>query len=72
MEMLGLEARTKSVPPTFPLFFHERLKFERVSPIVLFVFVAKFCEKGKRNSSKYKLSNMYKRICYTRDIIILQ
>jgi len=29
MEMLGLEARTKSVPPTFPLFFHERLKFER-------------------------------------------
>lgn len=31
MEMLGLEARTKSVPPTFPLFFHERLKFERVS-----------------------------------------
>jgi len=29
MEMLGLEARTKSVPPTYPLFFHERLKFER-------------------------------------------
>ncbi|XP_065062895.1 spermatogenesis-associated protein 6-like isoform X2 [Rhopilema esculentum] len=29
VEMLGLEARTKSVPPTFPLFFHERLKFER-------------------------------------------
>eukprot|EP00794_Sanderia_malayensis_P012193 gene12193-13449_t len=28
-EMLGLEARTKSVPPTFPLFFHERFKFER-------------------------------------------
>lgn len=47
MEMLGLEARTKSVPPTFPLFFHERLKFERVSPIVLFVFVTKFCEKVK-------------------------
>jgi hypothetical protein len=29
MEMLGLEARTKSVPPTFPLFYHERLRFER-------------------------------------------
>lgn len=29
MEMLGLEARTKSVPPTFPFFLHERLKFER-------------------------------------------
>lgn len=29
MEMLGLEARTKSVPPTFPFFVHERLKFER-------------------------------------------
>lgn len=29
VEMQGLEARTKSVPPTFPLFFHERLKFER-------------------------------------------
>ena len=30
VEMLGLEARTKSVSPTFPLFFHERLRFERV------------------------------------------
>ena len=29
MEVLGLEARTKSVPPTFPLFFHQRLKFEK-------------------------------------------
>jgi len=29
VEMLGLEARTKSVSPTFPLFFHERLRFER-------------------------------------------
>ncbi|XP_031561422.1 spermatogenesis-associated protein 6-like [Actinia tenebrosa] len=27
---MGLEVNTKSVPPTFPLFFHERLRFERV------------------------------------------
>ena len=68
--MLGLEARTKSVPPTFPLFFHERLKFERVSPTVLFVFVTTFCEKGKSNSLKYKLSNMRKIIYYTRDTLV--
>ncbi|XP_002161684.2 uncharacterized protein LOC100208096 isoform X1 [Hydra vulgaris] len=29
IEMLGLEARTKSVPPTFPLFFREKLKFKK-------------------------------------------
>lgn len=28
---MGLEVNTKSVAPTFPLFFHERLRFERVS-----------------------------------------
>lgn len=27
---MGLEVNTKSVAPTFPLFFHERLRFERV------------------------------------------
>ncbi|XP_029179504.2 spermatogenesis-associated protein 6-like isoform X2 [Acropora millepora] len=27
---MGLEVNTKSVSPTFPLFFHERLRFERV------------------------------------------
>ncbi|KAK3722101.1 hypothetical protein QZH41_019848 [Actinostola sp. cb2023] len=27
---MGLEVNTKSVPPTFPLFFHERLRFERI------------------------------------------
>ncbi|XP_032229584.1 uncharacterized protein LOC5505260 isoform X1 [Nematostella vectensis] len=27
---MGLEVNTKSVPPTFPVFFHERLRFERV------------------------------------------
>lgn len=27
---MGLEVITKSVAPTFPLFFHERLRFERV------------------------------------------
>ena len=27
---MGLEVSTKAVPPTFPLFFHERLRFERV------------------------------------------
>ncbi|XP_046839233.1 spermatogenesis-associated protein 6-like isoform X3 [Xenia sp. Carnegie-2017] len=26
---MGLEVSTKAVPPTFPLFFHERLRFER-------------------------------------------
>lgn len=30
---MGLEVNTKSVAPTFPLFFHERLRFERVSYI---------------------------------------
>ncbi|XP_020894817.1 spermatogenesis associated 6-like protein isoform X2 [Exaiptasia diaphana] len=27
---MGLEVNTKSVPPTFPVFLHERLRFERV------------------------------------------
>ena len=30
---MGLEVNTKSVAPTFPLFFHERLRFERVSRV---------------------------------------
>ena len=32
---MGLDVSTKAVPPTFPLFFHERLRFERV---LIFVY----------------------------------
>ena len=32
---MGLDVSTKAVPPTFPLFFHERLRFERV---IIFVY----------------------------------
>lgn len=35
---MGLEVNTKSVPPTFPLFFHERLRFERVSLFSIYAF----------------------------------
>ena len=35
---MGLEVNTKSVAPTFPLFFHERLRFERVSYVKQLIF----------------------------------
>ena len=36
---MGLEVNTKSVAPTFPLFFHERLRFERVSYVWKLIFL---------------------------------
>lgn len=43
---MGLEVNTKSVAPTFPLFFHERLRFERVSFSFVTCFVYWFSSRS--------------------------
>lgn len=43
---MGLEVNTKSVAPTFPLFFHERLQFERVSFSFVTCFVYLFSSRS--------------------------
>ena len=54
---MGLDVSTKAVPPTFPLFFHERLRFERVMSLCLLLELFIFTHQYYSNCPTFQLPN---------------